>query len=203
MPEIHVVTPPATEPVSLAVLNAALRLDLDPALLAVYSPGPAPDGVDAAQWGQLDYLHLLNTAAREKVEAYTGRYFAAQTLAITYTLAEAYDLPVGATAVSVSGYFDTLDALAARSTWLEEYRKGISINRELPLSVAFAQPYTVVAETTGDKQYLGLAKTAIIELVGEWYKNRETSGDTRLAELPVSWRVKLAEARVTVLGFGS
>jgi hypothetical protein len=201
MPQVRVLVPPTAEPVSLALLNAALRLDLDANLLASYAPGPPPAGVDAALWGQLEYISGLNSAAREKVEAYTGRYFAPQTLGITYTLEEPYDLPVGATPVSVTGYFTTLEALDARGSWLVEYQKGISIERQLPLSAAFAQTYEVTAETTGDTRFLGLAKSAIIELVGEWYKNRETSQAGAFSELPVSWRVKLAEARVNVLGF--
>jgi hypothetical protein len=205
MPETRVLIPPvaAKELVPLDELNAALRLDLDPVLVAAYMAGPLPETADPALVGQLKYVERLGRAARKKVEAYTGRYFAPQTLSVSYTLEEPYDLPSGSKAVSVSGYFDTLEALAARGSWLVEYQKGISINRQLPLQAAFAQTYTVVAEVAADAEYSDLAAAAVTELVGEWYKNRETSGDTRLAELPVSWRVKLAEARVTVLGFGS
>lgn len=205
MPEIRVLVPPTAkaELVPLDELNAALRLDLDPALLAAHLAGTVPDGTDPALLGQIKYVERLGRAARKKAEAYTGRYFADQTLELSYTLEEPYELPAGATAVSVSGYFDTLDALAARGTWLVEYQKGISINRQWPLEAAFAQTYTVTANVVADMAYSDLAAVAITELVGEWYKNRETTGEGRFGELPVAWRVKLAEARVTVLGFGN
>jgi hypothetical protein len=205
MPEYRVLVPPTAdkELVPLDELNAALRLDLDPVLVAAYLADPLAEAADPALIGQIKYVERLGRAARKKVEAYIGRYLAPQTVRISYTLEEPYELPVGATAVSVSGYFDTLEALAARGTWLVEYQKGISINRQLPLEAAFAQTYTVVAEVVADVEYSDLAATAITELVGEWYKNRETTGEGRFGELPVSWRVKLAEARVTVLGFGN
>lgn len=203
MPETRVLIPPtaATELVPLDELNAALRLDLDAGLVAAYLAGPLPEGTDPALLGQIKYVERLGRAARKKVEAYTGRYFAEQTVQISYTLEEPYELPVGAEAVSVSGYFDTLDALAARGSWLVEYQKGSSVERQLPLGAAFAQTYTVVAKVKADAEYSDLAAAAVTELVGEWYKNRETTGEGRFGELPVSWKVKLAEARVTVLGF--
>jgi hypothetical protein len=159
-----------------------------------------PSGTDPALWAELDLLQLYLSGAREKVEAYTGRYYGAQQLALTYELGEGYVLPSGATAVSVSGFFTTLAALQAFD--FEEYRKGISINRQLPWGVAMQQTFTVVVDTTGDTQYANMVKRAILEIAGEWYRNRETtvSGVAVISELPVSWRVTLAEARVTVLG---
>ncbi len=193
MPTVQILTPPdaSAEPVTLALANTALRLDLD------------LSSTDEAEVGQREFLQLLLSAAREKVEAYTGRYFAAQTLSITYLLGEAYELPGGATAVSVSGYFDTLDALAARSAYLEEYRKGISISRELDWATALQQTYTVVSEIPENVNVPALAKSAILELAGEWYKNRESTsaGNLVTSELPVSYRVKLAGLVVNPIGY--
>jgi uncharacterized phiE125 gp8 family phage protein len=195
MPTTQVLTPPTTqaEPVSLALANAQLRLDLD------------LSSIDPAIVGQIELLQLKLSAAREMVEAYTGRYFSAQTLAITYELGEGYTLPAGATVVSVSGFFSTLEELANASTYLEEYRKGISINRELPWAEAMRQTFTVeVTIGTEDEPVFvpAIIKEAILELTGEMYRNRETSqaGYANVPELPVSWRVKLAPLRVTVLG---
>lgn len=203
MPTTRVLTPPtvAAEPVSLAKLVTHVKIDADRALVAAYIAGqPMPSNADPAIWDELDLLQLYLSGAREKVEAYTGRYYGAQKLAITYELGEAYELPAGATATAVSGYFTTLAALTAFS--LEEYRKGISVNRQLPWGYAMQQAYTVEATTTGDTQYLNLAKRAILEIAAEWYRNRETTvaGVAVISELPVSWRVTLAEARTTVLG---
>ena len=192
MPTIHVLTPPTAEaePLTLALANAALRLDLD--LVST----------DPAVVAQQDYLQLLISAAREKVEAHTGRYYAAQTLKLTYLLDEPYVLPAGAVASAVEGFYSTLEALADASAFLVEYQKGISVNRELNWPYpALAQTYTVTAATTGDTAYLNLVRLAITELVGEWYKNRETTiSGTVIAELPVGWKVKLRPAVVNVLG---
>jgi hypothetical protein len=134
------------------------------------------------------------------VEEYTQRILAAQTLAITYALNEPYVLPAGAVPKSVSGFFKTLVDLQAYS--LEEYRKGISINRDLPWALAMQQTYTVEVDAVADTEWLDLASEAILELAAEWYRNRETTvaGVAVISELPVSWKVKLASARVTVLG---
>ncbi len=191
MPTTRVLTPPTSEPVSLALFNAHARLDLDMV------------GQDAAVVAQRELAELLIRAAREKVEAYTGRYFAPQTLEITYELSDAYVLPLGATATGVSGFYTDLQALQNASSFLEEYRKGISVNRQLDWPYpALAQTYTVTATTTGDTQFLNVAKAAILELAAEWYKNREsTIVGTIAPELPVAWKVKLAQAVVTPLGY--
>lgn len=199
MPTIQIVTPPTpeAEPVTLALANAALRLDLD--LVST----------DAAIVAQREYLALLLSAARQKVESYTGRYYAAQTLRLTYTLDEGYTLPAGAVATAVEGFYATLEALATAGAFLEEYRKGISVSRELDWHTALAQTYTVTADVTPDPAFLALAKLAMLELAGEWYKNRETtvagSGSSSgassvIAELPVSWKIKLRPAVLNPLG---
>ena len=200
MPTIQVLTPPTQEPVSLALLNQALRLDLDSGLLAAYGKGPMPEGTDPGVWAQLEFLALLASAARELVESYTGGYYAAQQLAITYRLDEDYELPAGGTAVTVSGVFSTLDELASRFDYLEEYRKGISVNRQGDYLDGLSRTYTVVVAVAGD-QVPALVKSAIAELTGEWYRNRETTlaGASRLTELPVNYKVKLAHLRRNVL----
>lgn len=204
MPTTRVIAPPATnaEPVSLALFVGHARLDVDSALLAAYVAASVPPEADAALVAQLDLCQLYVSAAREKVEAHTGRYFAPQQVEITYELGEPYELPGGATAVSVTGFFTDLDALAARSAYLEDYRKGISVSRELPLREGFAQTYTVTADVVSDPQFTNLAKRAILEIAAEWYRNREaTTAGVVSTELPVSWRVALAPACVNPIGY--
>lgn len=197
MPTTRVLTPPtaASEPVKLGLLVAHVRADIDAGLVATYlaTPNAMPSGTDPALWAELELLQLYLSGAREKVQAYTGRYYGAQQLAITYELGEGYELPAGGTAVSVSGFFATLAALAAFD--FEEYRKGISVNRQLPWSVAMQQRFTVVVNTTGDTYQLQASKNAILQLAASAYKDREP-----IVAIPVSVRLLLAEARVTVLG---
>jgi hypothetical protein len=192
MPTIQVQTPPVpqAEPATPALLNAALRLDLDVA------------SADPAIVAQLELLKLYGAAARRLVELHTGRFVAAQTVRLIYTLSEAYELPEGATATAVSGFFGSLEALDNATTYLSEYRKGAGVNRDLPWSQAQLQTYTVIASispTATDP----LLVAAILELAGEMYKNRETTlaGYATSAELPVSWRVKLAHLVVHPLGY--
>lgn len=201
MPTFRVIIPPTEEPVSLARLNSWCRLDLSADVLAAaQSPSATPATVDAALVADAQNLALLGIAARQKVEAHTGRFFAAQTVEATFFVYEPYVLPAGAEASKVTGFFTDLDTLNNRSSYLEEYRKGISVERELPFGVALQQTYTVTATVKPDPSFSALASRAILELAGEWYKNRESTGEGRFGELPVNWKVALAEARVNVLG---
>jgi len=196
MPTFQVLTPPSTEPVSLIQVNSWCRLDLSADVLAAAeATGPVPSTLDAALVADAQNLALLRTAARQKVEAYTGRYFSEQTVAITYFVYEPYVLPAGAEALSVDGFFTDLTALANRSSYLEEYRKSISINRELPFGEALQQTYTVTAKVKSDPQYSALASTVIMKFTADMYKNRELA-----QELSVEYKVLLAEARTNVLG---
>lgn len=183
MPTVAVLTPPTAsqEPITLALLKAQARVD-----------GNGEDGL----------LLIYAQAAREKVEAYTGRFFAPQVLSLTYTLAEAYKLPAGAVATAVTGFYTSLDQLTNYATYLSEYRKGISVNRDLSWAAAIEQTYTVTA-TIAAAAVPGLALAAMLELAGEWYRNRETTvaGVAVISELPVSWRVKLAELVVKPLSY--
>lgn len=183
MPITTRLVPPAdaviTEPVELSLLRAWVRVD-----------GGQEDEVLA---------HCLK-AAREKVENYTGLYFAgSQRLQLTFDLSEPYVLPAAVTVVSVSGFFTSLEELEAWS--LEEYRKGIHINRELHWSEAISQQYAVVVDLPANPVCPEVAKSAILEIAAEWYRNRETSSSAGVVprELPVSWKVKLAELRPSPL----
>jgi len=175
MPSTQVLVPPTADTAlaSLALLKKQVRAD---------------------SGEEDDLLQVYLDAAREMVEGETCRYYGAHTLAITFRLDEPYKLPVGATALTVSGAFTTLDALENIPAYVEEYRKGISINRELPLSTLLEQEYTVVATTPGDTQYAGLAKRVTLALAADFYRNREVT------PLSAQWRVELAPARTNVLG---
>lgn len=177
---------PALEPVDVADAVAEWRLQ---GVVDLESQQPAALAERALIARKLK-------AARELVEGFTGSYFAGnQTLELTYRLDEPYELPAGAQVVAVRGFFTNEDALVAWN-W-EEYRKGITVNREWDLSYAASQTYTVtvtlpesVAEATPAR-----VVEAILELGGEFYRNRETTSSTSSIprELPVSYRVKLAD----------
>ena len=150
--------------------------------------------------GEDALLLVYAQAAREKVEAFTGRFFAPQILELTYTLGELYTLPAGATATAVTGFYTTLAALTDNAAYRAEYYKGISVSRDLDWPLAVQQTYTV-SVTIAAPLVPGLALAAMLELAGEWYRNRETTvaDVARVTELPVSWRVKLAELVVKPL----
>jgi hypothetical protein len=169
VPSVRILTPPTAdaEPVTLALLKAHVRVD-----------GDAED----------ELLRLYGTAARERVEAYTGRYLAPQTLELTFELGERYELPAGATATKVTGFFTSLEALDSRTTYLSEYRKAAAISRDLPWADALTQTYTVTATTAGDTQYRSLCLGVMLKLAAESYRNREP------ADLSVQWRLDLAPA---------
>jgi len=191
MATTRVLFPPtaAQEPVPVELAIAQQRLDLD------------AGSADAAVKGQLELLKLNLSAARELVEAFTGQYFGAQTLEITFTLSEAYVLPPGAVATGVSGFFTSLASLPGLSAYLSQYRKGAEVSRDLPLATAFAQTYAVTARLDAPV-VPSLVRSAILELAGEWFRNREaTRVGPAVAELPVSWRVKLAPYVVKPLGY--
>lgn len=167
------------EPVSLDLLRSVVRVDGDQ---------------DNA------YLNLLNTAAREWVQQHLGYPLAGgQVVELTYELGEDYVLPAGATPTSVRGFFTSLDDLQNWS-WVE-YQKGISINRQLPLSVAVQQTYTVTASlpSTDKLAVPATVKAAITKIVAEWYRNREESvaGVANVAQVPIGIQVMLAPFRQT------
>lgn len=157
--------------------------------------------LEAGDSGQDAVLLLLSQAARGLVEAYTGRFFASQTVATTFELGEDYQLdPLAGEPTKVEGYFTELTQLPPS---LEEYRKGISVNRELPWDVAMRQTYTVTYPINGG-DVPAEAKAAILELAAEWYRNRETSapaGEASSRELPVSYRVKLQAIRLKPIAY--
>lgn len=179
MPVITPVTQPTTEPVTLATAKVHLRVD-----------GTEED----------TYIGLLVSGARQQVENFCGRPFTSQTLAVTYELSEPYVLPPGAgEPTAVTGFFTDVAQLPHMGTWLEEYRKGITINREVSLLDIGPQTYTVTVAVTPDCP--AVVQLAILELAAEWYKNRESSVNGAITvATKVDWSKKLAPyVRKTVL----
>lgn len=190
MPSYQVVTPatPEQEPVSLAQACVHCAIDLDLA------------SIDQLEVARKEHLQTLVTGAREYAESYTGRLYAGQTVDATFRMDEAYALPAGGQAISVTGYFTDLAQLGNQSTYLEEYRKGISISREYPMAWLLEQTYTVrIAVTTPVVK--AQVKAAILELVAEWNKNRESSvNGTISVQTQMNWERKLASERINPLG---
>jgi hypothetical protein len=167
-------TTPVTEPLPLELLRQWIRVD-----------GTAEDMV----------LEQLRQAAREEAENYTGLFFAGgQRLRYVFTLEEAYSIPEGATVESVSGFFTSLAGLEAWSA--EEYRKGISVSRDYPLSQALQQTYTVDVQLPETVAVPSVAVQAMLILAAEWYKNREASvNGTISVETQVKWQNLLGKLR--------
>jgi hypothetical protein len=155
----------------LALVLAELRLDL------------AVDSDDAAVQGQLLLLKLNRTAAREYCEQYCGRPFASGTVTQTFRLDEEYVLdPLAGEVTGVTGFFTDVTQLPTTSgpffgsTYLAEYIKGISVNRQLPLGEAFSQPFTVTYNVNADATNVPAAvRKAMLKLIGDFYENREAS----------------------------
>ncbi|SNR92320.1 hypothetical protein [Hymenobacter mucosus] len=174
---------PVTEPVTVADAVVEWRLDL-----------VATDTDEAAQ-AERRLIQRKLAAARQLVEAYTGRYVAGgQTLELTFRLDEEYKLPTGAVATAVRGFHTSLASLE-NFHWVE-YLKGSSVERQWPLGYAAQQTYTVTVTLpeTASSLCPALMQEAILELGAEFYRNRETSSAAGIVprELPVSYKVKLA-----------
>ncbi|MBC6988938.1 head-tail connector protein [Hymenobacter sp. BT491] len=167
-------------PVSLELARQHLRLD-----------GTGEDAL---------LTHYLK-AACGLCEQYCGRLFRSATVKATFRLDEDYVLdPLAGSPTAVEGFLTDVADLPTLSSYLEEYRKGISINRELPWGVALAsQTYTVTYPVTVPEDAVPAeVAQAILKLTSDLYENRETSSLGNLShELSVGYRVLLAPYRLT------
>ncbi|GAB2959013.1 hypothetical protein GCM10027048_27760 [Hymenobacter coalescens] len=190
-------TTPVTEPVGLSLANVHARLGLR---LNEAGDGPHPDAT-AEEGAEVAYAQHLLRAAREEAENFTGLSFAGgQRLEYTFELGEAYRIPAGATVESVTGFFDSVDAIEAFS--VEEYRKGISINRELAWDYALLQTYTVTLQMPAVFTAPAVVVQAILLLFAEWYKNREVSVNGAISvATQVQWQNLLGKLRALPASF--
>lgn len=138
------------EPISLALFKQHLRVtsDQEDELLAVYLG-----------------------AARKYAEKHTGRYFVDQVVTKAYPANQNCPIPV-ASIVSISGFYDTLEAASDAYNYFNEYRKGTIISREYPIDWENLPTYTVRYNVVAEPMPLDILND-ILKLAAEFYENRE------------------------------
>lgn len=176
------ITKPTSEPVSIELFKAHLRLT----------------ETDTAEDAFL--LHCLS-AARGRTEKYTNCFFASRTLETTFTVLEPMVLAEGAGEIlSVSGFINDLAQLPTLSSYWNEYVKGISVNREYLINYDNLPTYSVRYHFTADPEADVIQ--AILKIAADLYENREnsTTGASNKA-LGINYQVLLNPYRV--IGDGS
>ena len=184
MPQTTTVVAPAAELIPLELARQWLRVD---------------DGAQDA------VILLLAAAAREYVEAYTGRALTPRVLATTFLLGQPYQLPVqpAGEPTAVSGAITDVADLARG--YSEAYRKGIVVSRDYPLGDAGLYSATTPTYTvTYPAGYAAGAcpaalQSAALKVLSELYENRENTVDGRVAPVSVGVRELLGPWRAQPL----
>lgn len=149
------ITKPTSEPVSLSLFKAHLRL-------------PADDTAED------EFLGYCLSAARGKAEKYCNQFFAPRTLETIFTVTERFELPEGAGKIlSVSGFVTDLADLPGVGAYWSEYVKGISISRDYPIDYDNLPTYTVRYQFEADPDADVIM--AILKIAADLYENRENS----------------------------
>ncbi|UOR05862.1 head-tail connector protein [Hymenobacter aerilatus] len=176
------ITKPTTEPVSIELFKAHIRI-----------------GADETSEDTL-LQHYLSTA-RAKAEKYCNQPFASRVLETTFSVTEPYVLPPGAGEIlSVSGFINDLSQLPTLGQYWNEYVKGISVSREYPICYDNLPTYTVRYTFEADVEADVIQ--AILKIAADLYENREnsTTGASNKA-LGINYQVLLNPYRV--IGDGS
>lgn len=140
-------------------------------------------------------LLVFIQAAREKAESYTNLDFVSKVKTSTYP---AYQNSPIATAdiLTVSGFYTSKADLTAAATHFEEYRKGITINRDYSIMWDNIPTYTITYNVTVNPADLPASvKIAIAKIASDLYENRESSSDLANKSLSISHRVLLDPLR--------
>ena len=177
---IKVITPVATEPVTLAEAKLHLRLIVDPA-----DTTPHPD--DAMIQAQI-------SAAREFAEHYTGRALAPQTLelALDEFPADSIELPrVPVTAITSIKYIDVDGAeqtLDAELYSLDDY--GITAWVDPAYDTAWPETRAIknavkVRYTAGYETAPSTVKDAMLLTVAHLYENRQEATSYKVEQIPM------------------
>lgn len=140
-------------------------------------------------------LLVFIQAAREKAESYTNRDFVSKVKTSSYPADQ--NCPIAtADILTVSGLYTSVDDLSSASTYWEEYRKGITISRDLPIDWNNLPTYTITYQVTVDPADVpASAKIAIAKIASDLYENREASSDLSNKSLSISHRVLLDPLR--------
>lgn len=182
MIDLRLITPPATEPVSLAEAKLHCRVDHD-----------VEDAIIAA----------LVTAARMYVEETTGRALLTQTWeamldawpALLYLPHPPAASVVSVTAVDVDGNSTVLPATAyalrtgmtpGYVVFYSEQRPAVLLARQAGIRVRYVAGYGDVVDVPRP------LCQAILLLVGHWYANREAAGPGNVGPLPFAVEALLA-----------
>ena len=140
-------------------------------------------------------LLVFLQAAREKAESYTNLDFVSKIKTSSYPANQ--NCPVAAADIlSVSGFYTSVADLTSAASYFEEYRKGITINRDYAIDWYNLPTYTITYQVTVDPADVpASAKIAICKIASDLYENRETSSDLSNKSLSISHRVLLDPLR--------
>lgn len=138
---------------------------------------------------------VIIQAAREKAESYTNQDYVSKIKTSTFYANQ--NCPIAtADILSVSGFYTSKADLPSATSYFEEYRKGITINRDRPITWDNIPTYQVTYQVNVDPTKVPAStKIAICKIASDLYENRETSSDLSNKSLSISHRVLLDPLR--------
>jgi hypothetical protein len=141
-----------------------------------------------------EVLELLLDAAIEYGEGITNLDFTSKVKTSTFKANENCSIPAS-DILSVTGFYTSVTDLPTAASYFEEYRKGITINRDYPIDWYNLPTYDVTYNVTIDPAKVSKKiKLAICKVASDFYENRETSTSLANKSLSVSHRNLFASA---------
>jgi uncharacterized phiE125 gp8 family phage protein len=168
-----VITPPATEPVTVAELKSHLRLndDSEDALLSGFIT------TARTMFEEATGRAVVSTGFRQHVPTLAAPVYLMKYPVISLNAVKYYDEAGALQTANPSTYYtDTISVPA--QVWFDDY-PDTSDTKKPVAYVEFTAGWATVPETV---------KTAIKLLAGHYYHNREAYTDSRLDELPQGFR---------------
>lgn len=98
--------------------------------------------------------------------------------------------------LGVSGFYTTVEEVAAAYNYWIEYQKGSIISRDYPIDYDNIPTYTLKYQVTVDPDDVPASvKVAIAKIAADFYENRENSSTSANQELSINFKSLLAAYR--------